>query len=264
MSAQFFFKFDKDIFKARLPQPGETFSHPLVWDDVEFEMTQNALFMMAWTSLIPDLMPVEAKALVRLASARYPTSPDYQSLRDLCPDLVVGYDAEEWVFFGGTFHPWHAGHQSCLKLLPEEKTCFVLPDRNPLKEFRDLDPVTTIIELSSRIKFGQHQFLVPTFLLDNKKNPTVEWIERLRQDFPRKKLSLLMGFDSLMNFRQWTRYQDLLKQLDTLYVASRMEQEHTREEYAKPLLEIAPKLNIVFLGRHEHEHLSSTELRKKK
>jgi nicotinic acid mononucleotide adenylyltransferase len=262
--AQFFFKFDNNVFKARLPQEGEQLKHPLKWDGLEFEMTKNSIFMMAWTSLIPDLMPEQAKALVKLGGARYPTSPEYESLRKLCPEIVVGFDAPEWVFFGGTFHPWHAGHQACLNLLPDDKTCFVLPDRNPLKEFRDLDPVTTIIELSSRIKFKHNHYLVPTFLLDNKKNPTIEWIERLRKDYPEKKLSLLMGFDSLMNIPHWTRYQDLLKNLDTVYVASRMEQEETREEYAAPLLKLAPLLKIVFLGRHEHEHLSSTELRKKK
>ena len=262
--ARFFFKFDGDIFKARLPHPGENFTNPIKWKDVEFEMTENTMFMMAWTSLIPDLSPRVARCLVELAGARYPVSQEYESLRALSDKLVVGYDAEEWVFFGGTFHPWHAGHQACLNLLPDEKTCFVLPDRNPLKELRDLDPVTSMIELSSRIKFKKNQFLVPTFLLDNKKNPTVEWIEVLKTQYPQKKLSLLMGYDSLMNMSEWIRYQDLLKDLDTIYVASRLEEDTSRSGVVEPLCRLAPGLKIVFLGRHEHEALSSTELRRNK
>lgn len=244
--------------------PGEELTHPLRWDnEIEFEMTESSMYMMAWTSLLPDLSPEEANALIRLSAARYPVSPDYLALKELCPQLVVGYDANEWVFFGGSFHPWHKGHQSCLNLLPEEKICFVLPDHNPLKEMRQLHIVSTIIELSSRIKFKRHQFLVPTFLLIEKKNPTIEWIERLKNEFPQKKLSLLLGFDSLRNMESWTRYQDLLKHLDRVYVASRLEEDTDRDSVITDLLSHAPQLEIIHLGRHEFEGLSSTEIRKK-
>lgn len=221
------------------------------------------MYMMAWTSLLPDLSPEEANGLMRLAAARYPVSSDYLELRKLCPQIVVGHETPEWVFFGGSFHPWHKGHQACLNLLPEEKTCFVLPDHNPLKEMRQLHLVSTIIELSSQVKFKRHQFLVPTFLLTEKKNPTVEWVERLKQEFPRKKLSLLLGFDGLKNIESWTRYQDLLKLLDCVYVASRLEEDTDRDGVITHLHTLAPQLEIIHLGRHEFEGLSSTEIRKK-
>lgn len=259
------FHFNGEILKARLPQPGEELTNPIRWhDNVEFELTDKMIFMMAWTSLIPDLPAKDAKCLVEIASARYPVSPHYEELHRLAPDLVVGYDDPEWVFFGGTFHPWHAGHQACLKLLPDEKTCFVLPDRNPLKDFRELDPVTTVIELSSKIKFKNKHFLVPTFLLDSKKNPTVEWVERVKKEFPNKKLSLLIGFDSLLTIHTWNRPQDLLTKLEHLYVVSRMEEDSEREKAAEFSRNAAPGLEIVFLGHHEFEGLSSTEMRKKK
>lgn len=261
--SKFFFLFNGEIFKARTPQPGEKFTHAFHWKDkVEFEFTEKTLFMMAWTSLLPDLMPSDARNLVDLASARYPVSPDYEKLRSMCPDLVVGYDKDEWVFFGGSFYPWHSGHQACLNLLPEDKTCFVLPDRNPWKEVRDVDPVLSTIELAGKIKFKAHQFLVPTFLLDDRKNPTVEWIEGLHKAYPKKKLSLLMGFDSFLNLPEWTRAEELLPLLHTIYVASRLETEDDQKQALEKVKKLHPSLNITYLGRHPHEGASSTKLRK--
>lgn len=263
--ARFFFKFDGEIFRARLPLPGEEFTQPLNWkDEVEFELTESSMFMVAWTSLIPDLAPDEAHALIRFAAARYPVSPEFESLKKLCPHIVVGMASPEWVFFGGSFHPWHKGHQACLNLLPDYLTCFVLPDRNPLKEVRQLHIVTTIIELASRIRFKKNQFLVPTFLLEEKKNPTVEWMEQLRSAYPEKKLSLLLGFDSLRTLDQWTRYEELLQTIDQIYVASRLEKDQEREELFTELKSKSSKLEITHLGHHEFESLSSTEIRKKK
>jgi nicotinic acid mononucleotide adenylyltransferase len=262
--SKFYFLFNGEIFKARLPQPGENFTQPFKWkDEVEFEFTDKTLFMMAWTSLLPDLSPEDARNLVSLASARYPVSPDYEALHRMCPELVVGYDKDEWVFFGGSFYPWHSGHQACLQLLPDDKTCFVLPDRNPWKDLREVDPVLTTIELAGKIKFKAHQFLVPTFLFDHKKNPTIEWMEVLKQKYPSKKLSLLMGFDSFLNLSEWTRATDLLKLVDTLYVASRLENDDQRKSAESELKAIHSPLKVVFLGHHQHEGLSSTNLRKK-
>ncbi len=262
--SKFFFLFNGEIFKARTPQPGEKFTNAYHWkDEVEFEFTDKTLFMMAWTSLLPDLAPKDARNLVSFASSRYPVSPDYENLRKICPELVVGYDKDEWVFFGGTFYPWHSGHQACLNLLPEEKTCFVLPDRNPWKETSDRDPVLSTIELAGKIRFRANQFLVPTFLLDNKKNPTIEWLEVLRTKYPKKKLSLLMGFDTFLNLTEWTRATELLPLLHTIYVASRLEKEEEQKKAEASVKALNPKLNIVFLGHHAHEQISSTSLRKK-
>lgn len=262
--SKFFFLFNGEIFKARLPQPGENFTRPFIWkDSVEFEFTDKTLFMMAWTSLLPDLSPTDARNLVEFASSRYPVSPDYEKLNELCPDLVVGKDKEEWVFFGGSFFPWHSGHQACLQLLPEDKTCFVLPDRNPWKEMRAIDPVLTTIELAGKIKFKSNQFLVPTFLLDHKKNPTVDWIDRLKKKYPEKKLSLLMGFDSFLNLETWIRAEELLPMIHTVYVASRLENESQQKSAAEEIQKKYPSLQVVFLGHHQHENISSTNLRKK-
>lgn len=250
--------------KLRVAFPQESFTASFVWkDEIEIEYTNDSKYTMAWTSLLPDLEPHKARALVELIGARYPVSAQYKELKRVCPELLFHNGTDEWVFFGGSFNPWHAGHQACLNLLPQEKTCLVLPDINPLKETRDYELVSSVIELSSKGRFSTHQFLVPSFLIEKTKNPTITWIERMHNDFPGQKLSLLLGFDSFDKIVEWTRSSDLLPLLHCIYVVSRMETEIGREEAIKRVQAITPNLKIELLGRHGFEDLSSTEIRRR-
>lgn len=255
---------DQEVLKARIVEPYETLANPLVWKDLEFEFTTNPLLMINWPIILPELGPSTARSLLDLVGARYPFSPHHADLKKLCPQLVFNKTTDEWVFFGGSFNPWHKGHQACINLLPDNKVCFILPDRNPLKELKVIEPVSTVLELITKIKFNKNDFLAPTFLLDFQKNPTVSWIEKLHKEFPNKKLSLLMGFDSFKNLSKWERPEDLYSLLNHLYVVSRLEDEDEREFAAKPIRDINPKLEVTFLGGHEFEGLSSTQLRSQK
>ncbi|WP_408096945.1 hypothetical protein ACJVC5_18070 [Peredibacter sp. HCB2-198] len=249
-------------FKVRLALPEDDFSSSKIWQNkLEFIVSDSGQFTMVWTSLLPDLDPEYAESLVELVGARYPISPDYQTLQDLHPELPFKNELGEWVFFGGSFNPWHEGHQACLTLMPEDKMCFILPDRNPHKELRELSPVATILEISAHAKLKNLQFIVPTFLLEQKQNPTVNWVEKFKNDYPTHKVSLLMGFDSFSNLRNWTRSEALLPLLNTVYVVSRLEDDQDRREALDHARARGPHLNIVFLGKHEFEDVSSTEIR---
>lgn len=249
----------------RLAFPDDNFEKSCKWKDkLEFIMTDKSEFTMVWSSLIPDLEPEYALAFVDLVSARYPISPDYQKLKSICPDLSFNLIMDELVFFGGTFHPWHQGHQACLNLIPKDKTLLIVPDRNPQKELRELEPVSTLLEISTRARLKDNQYLVPTFLLEHKKNPTVEWIEKLKEDFPTLKVSLLMGFDSFSNIKSWIRPEGLLPKIHALYVVSRLEDDEDKRQALDEVHALGlTNLNVVFLGKHEFESVSSTELRKK-
>jgi nicotinic acid mononucleotide adenylyltransferase len=251
--------------KVRTALPGEEIENCCQWKDkLEYTVSDDGNFTMLWTSLLPDLAPPYAHALIELVAARYPVSIEYEKLRSQCPQIAYPVDTEEWVFYGGTFTPWHPGHQACLELLPSDKVCFILPDRNPLKANHDIDPVSKILEISNRAKFHPKQFLVPTFLLLSEKNPTFDWIEQLHRSFPGQRLSLLLGFDSFENLPQWRRYEDLLRILYRIYVVSRLEDEHKAHAAKENALQANPQLSVVFLGRHPHEKHSSTLLNKKK
>lgn len=248
--------------KVRLAGNDDSFQGACTWKDkLSFIVSDDGDFMMIWTSLLPDLDPDYANALVDLVGARYPLSPDYPMLREACPQMIFESHSDEWVFFAGTFNPWHHGHQACLSLLPEDRPCLILPDRNPQKEFRDVSLVSTVLQISTLARFKKHQYLVPTFLLLNKKNPTVDWVERLKNEMPSLKISLLMGFDSFASIKSWIRSEDLLPKLHTIYVVSRLEDDRDRRSALDEAHALNSHLNVVFLGKHEYESLSSTELR---
>ena len=226
-------------------------------------MGDSSNFMMIWTSLLPDLEAEYATALVDIVGARYPVSPQYETLKSLCSEMPFKSGTDEIVVFAGTFNPWHSGHQACLTLLPDDKICLVAPDRNPYKELRTLDAVTTVLEVSTHGTFKKNHFLVPTFLLEHKKNPTIDWVLRFQENLPDQKLSLLMGFDSFSTLKTWTRADELLPLIDTIYVASRLEDDEDRILALDEAHALGPNLNVVFLGKHDYENVSSTEIRNK-
>ena len=251
--------------KVRPAFHDEPFTNGCKWKDkLEYIVSTNGDFTMMWTSLLPDLEKTYAEALVELIGARYPVSPHYDELLKSCPNLAFNNSCDEWVFYGGTFNPWHHGHQSCLDLLPDDKVCLVVPDRNPQKELSDIDPVANLLQVSTLAKFKKNQFLVPSFIMELRKNPTVEWIEKLSMRFPDQKLSLLMGFDSFSQIKTWIRAEDLLPKLHSIYVVSRLEDDEDRRLALVEVHARVSNLNVVFLGKNPYENLSSTELRKKK
>jgi nicotinic acid mononucleotide adenylyltransferase len=226
-----------------------------------FDLSDDETGMQPWTTLLAALPLTEASALLQLMGDRFPCAEGYHLLQALCPEIVFQDEAREWVFYGGSFEPWHEGHQACLNLLPEEKTCLVLPDRNPLKPQSKVDPVSVVINLCSEIQLKPRQYFAPSFLNQSVPNPTVVWIERLATDFPGQQLSLLMGFDSFASIQKWVRYQDLLNRLTTIYLVARKESDQEREDWISNMKTLAPRLKIVFLGRHDFEEKSSTAIR---
>ena len=183
------------------------------------------------------------------------------SLKDYIESNEKLSNSNELVFFGGSFNPWHSGHTSCVQLLPKDKALIVAPDHNPFKELVekkhcDLSDIKSELESSKR-----EAFIYEGFLNQNKKNPTSVWISELKKAFPDKKLSLLIGFDSFASIDRWTNAQSLLSELFSLYVASRMDDPSIKEEQTQRLKEIAPNLNVQFLGGHPHEEVSSTKIR---
>jgi nicotinic acid mononucleotide adenylyltransferase len=251
--------------KVRPASKEDDFTNFCVWDEsIHYIVSETSNFMMVWTSLLPDLDPQYAMALTSLVGARYPLSPNYKKLKSECSQLVFQHPSDEWVVFGGTFNPWHKGHQACLSLLPDDKVCFVAPDRNPQKDDRSDGIVSCILEINTRAQFKDLQSLVPSFLLFEEKNPTINWVERLKTEFPGQKISLLMGFDSFSQMRTWIRSPELFLKLHTIYVVSRMEDDVQKQLALDEALVRNPQLTVHFLGKHEHEHLSSTEIRNRR
>lgn len=210
------------------------------------------------SQVIKELDEESALKLLEVEASRYPNSSLYDDLHKLNPEFTLENE-KELIFFGGSFNPWHEGHKACLDLLGNKK-CIILPDRNPFKEIHAASPVKTYLEIIPHLNLDHH-YLNPEFILKTNKNPTFNWIERTHTRSPQTKLGLLMGMDSLESIETWHKADDLLKLLNEIYVASRLEDE-SRRDVIKKKLKKYPELNLHFLGHHPHETVSSTELRK--
>jgi nicotinate-nucleotide adenylyltransferase len=173
--------------------------------------------------------------------------------------------APEIIFYGGSFNPWHAGHSSCVKMSPEEIPLIVIPDHNPRKIITSsLNNDQLIFKLMSELKFRVGStFIYYTFYKLAKPNPTHKWVADLKENLPNKNFSLLMGHDSFLTIHDWINSKELLNNLTTIYIVSRLDIEEKKQKQKDTLLNIAPNLNIIFLGHHDFEELSSTKIREK-
>lgn len=170
--------------------------------------------------------------------------------------------SEEIIFYGGTFNPWHKGHLECLKKAPTDNPSVVIIDNNPQKDLekRQLDIETIKSEISS---LGRSNIFIDTTQMNKKiPNPTSHWVKDLKDSKPGLRISLLMGFDSFSSIDTWIDVEELLNNLHCLYIVSRNDDSIVTDQQVKNLASIAPNLKLNFLGHHDYEHLSSTDLRK--
>lgn len=174
------------------------------------------------------------------------------------------YQQDELVFFGGSFNPWHEGHSECLRLLKSNLPVIVIPDHNPYKELitdKDLNLKSLKDKINS---LRDNTYLYEGFFNKNTKNPTAYWIKQIHEHLPQQKLSLLMGFDTFNALEKWIDAKELINNLSSLYIASRLENEDHRQKQIDVIININPRIVINFLGKHDYEELSSTKLRELK
>lgn len=178
-------------------------------------------------------------------------------------DLVA---EKEIVFFGGSFNPWHEGHTSCLKLLPSHLPVVIVPDHNPFKSLtKSNDKLSSPEQILNQVKYlNKNIFLYDGFFVREEKNPTNVWISELKKNLPLTKISFLVGYDTFSKMNSWINIDKLLKDLDCLYVASRLESDNLHHKDAQKLFPTENNFEIKFLGHHKFEHISSSEIREKK
>lgn len=166
---------------------------------------------------------------------------------------------QEWVFYGGSFNPWHRGHQACLDLMPKGPQLIVVPDRNPWKPSALSLSWAQLWELTLRVHESGHS-LYPGFFMMNQTNPTVDWLSQVEG-----KKSFLIGDDNLCQIKKWKDHESLLSCLTCLYVAPRQVAPGLNSSIEESLDYVRSfGVRVQRLGHHDYEHLSSTQLRAKK
>ncbi len=127
--------------------------------------------------------------------------------------------------FFGSFNPIHIGHLAIANYIAEftdlKQIWFVVSPQNPLKkkksllaDYHRLNLVKEAIEDDSRFYACDIEFKLPY------PSYTIDTITYLRELYPDKTFSIVLGADGLVNFHKWKNYKELIK-TTTRYVYPR-------------------------------------------
>jgi len=117
--------------------------------------------------------------------------------------------------FFGSFNPIHIGHliiaNYILNHTNHQEVWFVVSPQNPHKEkktlledYHRLAIVKETIDDNPKFKASDIEFHLP------KPSYTVETLAHLKEKYPDKKFSIIMGEDNLRTFHKWKNYEKIL------------------------------------------------------
>jgi nicotinate-nucleotide adenylyltransferase len=117
--------------------------------------------------------------------------------------------------FFGSFNPIHIGHLILASYMTEftdiDEVWFVVSPHNPLKDkktllndYQRLEMVQLAIDKDSRFKAVDIEFKLP------QPNYTIDTLTYLKEKYPKKSFTLLMGEDNLNSLHKWKNYELLL------------------------------------------------------
>ena len=116
--------------------------------------------------------------------------------------------------FGGAFDPVHKGHTQSLKFISELKIIDefqVIPNyASPPKKDIQTSEKHRLKMLEIALKEFENIKLNNIELNNKTKSYTYETLKSLREIYPEKHLSLIIGLDSLYNFTTWKNWENIL------------------------------------------------------
>lgn len=177
------------------------------------------------------------------------------------PDFLYKVrDSQEVIFYGGSFNPWHEGHESCVKQAPSENI-IIVPDYNPWKAKRNsfFGPTcrwASLRELALKFKDRGFSFY-PGFWGIETPNPTSRWMPEV--EYSQK--SLIIGDDNFMSFDKWKNTKYLIGELERIYVIPRLHALTDIERKKREFESLFSTDVFQVMEPHEYQHVSSTAIR---
>ncbi|HKC66607.1 MAG TPA: nicotinate (nicotinamide) nucleotide adenylyltransferase [Bacteroidia bacterium] len=151
--------------------------------------------------------------------------------------------------FFGSFNPIHIGHLALANYMVSftdlDEVWFVVSPHNPLKEKQSLLAqnhrlymVKLATENYPKFKASDIEFKL------SQPSYTINTLAHLKEKYPKKNFSLIMGMDNLQNFNKWKNYEQILEK-HSIYVYPR-QQSHAGDFINHPNIKIteAPVMEI--------------------
>jgi nicotinate-nucleotide adenylyltransferase len=152
--------------------------------------------------------------------------------------------------FFGSFNPVHVGHMIIANYMIEytamDELWMILSPQNPFKSQKSLANDYDRLHLL-KLAIGDHLKIRASDVEFGLPRPsyTIDTLSYLKEKYPKKRFSLIMGGDNIASFHKWKNYKQILAQHD-IYVYKRgTDNEHKlgetdRVKYAEaPLLQVS-------------------------
>lgn len=116
--------------------------------------------------------------------------------------------------FGGSFNPPHQGHvlvaELALERLGLDQVWWMVTPGNPLKDVRELAPLSKRISLSEQL-ITDKRIHVTAFEASYQVRYTADTLALVRRHNPDVHLVWIMGADNLMNFHHWQEWDEIAR-----------------------------------------------------
>ncbi len=145
----------------------------------------------------------------------------------LVPDSInrEAYKKKKIGLFFGSFNPIHNGHLMIANYMLEftrlDQIFFVVSPQNPFKEQKNLLDehhrlalVQEAIGDNNKYRACNIEFKMP------KPSYTIDTLIYLKEKYPEKEFSLIMGSDNLLHFHKWKNYKEIINN-HSIYVYPR-------------------------------------------
>ena len=168
------------------------------------------------------------------------------------------------VVFGGTFNPIHLGHieiiNKVLELSSTEKVIIMPASLPPHKISSDLACDADRFEMCKLATEDIENAEVSDLeLLRGGKSYTYDTLKQIKISNPDIKLSLVCGGDMIVTFKEWYRFEDILKQVNIIAVR-RVGIDNS--EFDNAVRELINMGGVIDVLKGQITEISSTEIKK--
>lgn len=171
---------------------------------------------------------------------------------------------EKVVIFGGTFNPIHLGHveiiNNLLKLDDFDRIIVIPTALPPHKISSDLACDADRFEMCKLATEGMEKVEVSDLeLVRGGKSYTYDTLRYFKKSQPEIELSLVCGGDMIVTFKEWHRFEDILKMSEVIAV-KRVGIDN--ESFKEAVVDLVNLGGVVEILKGEICDISSTEIKK--